>query len=116
MLYKGKGEKSGVNSYRGLTLLNTTPEVFERIWLARLTVFSEKYDLIHNNQNGFRPNRDCAGHLTALQQALEANPNARAVFVDIRKAYPHSIPAWAVCEASTERGGGADTRGHTAVV
>ena len=88
MLYKGKGEKSDVNSYRGLTLLNTTSKVFERILLARLTVFSEKYDLIHNNQNGFRPNRDCTGHLIALQQALEANPNARAVFVHIRKAYP----------------------------
>jgi hypothetical protein len=63
-------------------------KVFERVLLARMAAYVEKHSILHENQNGFRAKRSCEQHVFALQQTLEHNPNALAVFVDVRKAYP----------------------------
>ena len=53
-----------------------------------MAAYVEKHSILHENQNGFRAKRSCEQHVFALQQTLEHNPNALAVFVDVRKAYP----------------------------
>ena len=65
-----------------------TGKVFERVLLARLTSYTERFGLLHENQNGFRKERSCEELVFVLQQVLEANVDCVAVFVDVRKAYP----------------------------
>ena len=64
-----------------------TGKVFERVLLARLTSYTERFGLLHENQNGFRKERSCEELVFVLQQVLEANVDCVAVFVDVRKAY-----------------------------
>ena len=87
MLHK-KGPTSECSNYRGITLLDTSGKVFERVLLGRLSGYAELHGLIHENQNGFRGERSCEEHVFVLQQLLEANRDCVAVFVDVRKAYP----------------------------
>jgi hypothetical protein len=87
MLHK-KGPTSECSNYRGITLLDTTGKVFERVLLGRLSGYAEQHGFIHDNQNGFRAGRSCEEHVFVLQQLLEANTGCVAVFVDVRKAYP----------------------------
>jgi hypothetical protein len=88
MLYKGKGASDLCTNYRGLTMLNVAGKIWERVALPRLERVASAHGAIHENQNGFRKGRSCDEHLFVLQQALEANPDSVAVFVDVRKAYP----------------------------
>ena len=87
MLYK-KGETDDCKNYRGLTLLAVAGKVFERVLLPRLSDHVEHNGLMHELQYGFRGERGTGDLVVVLQQALEHNPNACAVFVDVRKAYP----------------------------
>ena len=105
MLHK-KGPTSECSNYRGITLLDTSGKVFERVLLGRLSGYAELHGLIHENQNGFRGERSCEEHVFVLQQLLEANRDCVAVFVDVRKAYPTVFRDGLFVKLAQKGGGG----------
>jgi hypothetical protein len=71
MLHK-KGPTSECSNYRGITLLDTSGKVFERVLLGRLSGYAERYGLVHENQNGFRALRSCEEHVFGVRPAAAA--------------------------------------------
>ena len=43
-----------LNNYRPISVLNTFSKVFERLMYDRLTKFLDKYNILYQNQFGFR--------------------------------------------------------------
>ena len=58
-LYK-KGDRNNANNYRGVCLLAMGSRILARIMASRLRVWSEKMNLLDDDQAGFRKNRSTA--------------------------------------------------------
>ena len=54
-VYKNKGDRSGCNNYRGISLLSIVGEVFARILLTRLETLAAR--IYPESQCGFRAGR-----------------------------------------------------------
>lgn len=96
-LYKS-GDKHSFNNYRPVSLLSQFSKVLEKLFAQRLDSFIEKYQLINENQFGFRKNRSTAlALLTFIDDISSATNNNKytvGVFVDLKKAFDtlqHSI-------------------------
>ena len=50
------GIKTQVNNYRPISLHSNFSNILEKLIYFRLTKFLEKYNILHNNQYGFRKN------------------------------------------------------------
>ena len=48
------GSTMNLNNYRPISVLNTVSKVFERLMYDRLTKFMDKYNILYQNQFGFR--------------------------------------------------------------
>ena len=87
-----KGDKEDANNYRGITLLSVVDKVYTKIINNRLAHFAEVKNLLHNSQNGFRPQRSCTDHIWTLHAVTSGRMRAGAVtyalFVDVVKAFP----------------------------
>jgi hypothetical protein len=68
-LYKNKGDRHKVNSYRSIAILPQVRKVFERILVRQLTKYFNDSSLFSSSQHGFRK-----GHLseTALHELLSS--------------------------------------------
>ena len=89
-LHKG-GKVTQPNNYRPISLLCVISKIIERVILHRLKKFCNKYNVITENQFGFRE-----GYSTSLAVAsvyenmlcnLEKGLTACNVFIDLRKAF-----------------------------
>ena len=68
-LYKNKGKRTEVISYRGISLLSVPGNVFAAVILNR---WREALDnVLRKEQRGFRKIRGCTDHLFALRQIFE---------------------------------------------
>jgi hypothetical protein len=67
-IYK-KGDKTGCNNYRGMSLLPTTYKILFNILQSRLIPYAE--EIIGDHQCGFRRNRSTTDHLFCIHQILE---------------------------------------------
>jgi len=87
-IYK-KGDKTGCNNYRGISLLSTTYKVLSNILLLRLTPYAE--EVIGDHQCGFRRNRSTTDHIFCIRQILEKkleyNEAVHQLFIDFKDAY-----------------------------
>ncbi|CAK1597804.1 unnamed protein product [Parnassius mnemosyne] len=92
-LYKGKGDRSNCNSYRGISLLSVPGKVFARLLLNRLRKLSER--ILPESQFGFRPDRGTCEAIFSLRQlqekSREQGRNMYLCFVDLEKAFD-SVP------------------------
>ena len=68
-VYKS-GDFLDTNNYRGLTMLHVVGKLYSKIINNRLIATLEKEGLLHNAQNGFRPNRNCSDHILSLSETL----------------------------------------------
>lgn len=88
-LYKS-GDKHSFNNYRPVSLLSQFSKVLEKLFAQRLDSFIEKYQLINENQFGFRKNRSTALALLTftddISSATHNNKYTVGVFIDLKKA------------------------------
>ena len=78
------------HDYRGISLQSTVLKAFCSILGNRLTDFCETQNLLVDEQNGFREDRNYIDHIFALsrvvEQCLNNGHDTSVCFVDLRKA------------------------------
>ena len=72
VLFKG-GDKKELNNYRGITLLSILGKLFVGILNNRLTKFSEEYEVINENQAGFRKGYRTTDHILTLSTFMHSH-------------------------------------------
>lgn len=94
-VYKS-GDKSLLQNYRPIALINNFAKLFEKCLKSRVMNFLENSSVIYKNQFGFRSNlstEDAIFNLTnEINMSLNANKKNLSVFVDLAKAFdtiPH---------------------------
>ena len=101
-MYKGKGDRSVCDSWRGISLLSVVGKVFSHILLERLVrIFDIR---LPEAQAGFRKGRGCADQIftirRVMEQAAEKHKPIYACFIDLKAAYD-TVPRselWKVCQ------------------
>ena len=90
-IFKG-GAREDLNNYRGITLLSIVGKFFVSILNERLNKFAEKFNIICENQTGFRKSYRTTDHIFTLQAIVEHFLNVKkkllyVCFVDFKKAF-----------------------------
>lgn len=97
-LYKGKGDKTDLNSYRGIAIMPIIAKIYAMVLEARLTAAAEELGLRSDYQFGFRPGRGTRDAVFVLDSLITAatkrerrgKKEERALyvaFVDFKKAF-----------------------------
>ena len=96
-IYKS-GTKADPTNYRPISILPTFSKIFEKHINKHLIVFLNKYNLIYENQSGFRPKHSCQTALIKLidqwMACIDKGDIIGTLFLDFRKAFDlvdHSI-------------------------
>jgi len=85
------GDKTNLNNYRPISVLNSFSKVFEKVILNRILQFLKKSNFFFEDQFGFK-----AGHSTSMAlasaeefitQSLDKNEIPLAIFIDLSKAF-----------------------------
>ncbi|CAG9112155.1 unnamed protein product [Plutella xylostella] len=95
-IHKG-GNMDSVNNYRPISVLPAMSKILEKLINARLIKFFAKYNILSDNQYGFRMNRstqDAILNLTdTVVRKLDSNCKCIGIFLDLAKAFDTvSIP------------------------
>ena len=90
-IYKGKGIKSSLENYRPISIIPPLSKVFESILGAKMRVYFESNNILHQDQNGFREGRSCHLALNTIvdfaKNNLDKKNHVVAVFLDLSKAF-----------------------------
>ena len=65
-LYKGKGERTECNNYRGISMLSVVGKIYTQILVDRIRRLTE--GLIDDEQGGFRARSRCEDQIFTLKQ------------------------------------------------
>ena len=89
-IFKAK-DKLDMSNYRPISLLPTTSKLIEKAVHCRLYGFCKQFDILYENQYGFRPSHsttDAVAKLTAdIMTASELSKSTLAVLLDLSKAF-----------------------------
>ena len=89
-VYK-KGDNQILKNYQTISLHPVAGKIFERLLYGRMFEFFIANNLISKNQSSFRPGDSCINQLLSITheiyQSFDDNLEARAVFLDISKAF-----------------------------
>ena len=89
-LYKS-GSHAHPGNYRLITLLPAINTVYEKLLFNRLSTFFEKYNIIKDNQYGFRPKHSTELAITKFYEdvlnTLNNNQSCAAILLDLSKAF-----------------------------
>ena len=90
-LYKNKGSKDDPNNYRGITLLSCTGKLFTSLLNRRLNNFAEAFNVIHENQAGFRKKHSTMDHIFTIHCLIDIFKAQKiqlyCAFIDYEKAF-----------------------------
>ncbi len=90
-VYKKKGIKSSISSYRPISVLCSTTKVFESLVANSLTDFLNDINFFARQQHGFRRNHSTLTAITSLTniiyEAAEQREYTAAVYLDFTHAY-----------------------------
>ena len=75
LVYKGKGDKSDLNNYRGITMNNALSKVFSNLLNERLSHLVEARRVLGQIQNGGRKGRQGIDSLFVLWTISEKSTN-----------------------------------------
>lgn len=85
------GEKSKTNNYRPISLISNLAKIFERMIHNRFTEFFNEFNIISNNQFGFRKGTGCDNALASITEfiynRLDLTKPVIATFLDLAKAF-----------------------------
>jgi hypothetical protein len=86
-----KGDKTNPDSYRPISLLNTSMKLYTTLLCNRLNIWCEKYTKISDYQAAYVKNYGCEDHIFVLNSAIQANVSKKrklyALFVDLSKDF-----------------------------
>jgi len=89
-IYKA-GDKSQIENYRPISLLNTFSKIYERVFLNRLNSYINKHNILHDDQFGFRKNRSTKlallSFIDTVTDSLDNNDYVISLFIDLSKAF-----------------------------
>ena len=89
-VYKS-GSTMELNNYRPISVLNTFSKVFERLMYDRLTKYLDKYNVLYQNQFGFRQGHSTHHALITLvdkiTKSLDNGDIVIGVYLDLKKAF-----------------------------
>uniref|UniRef100_A0A8C7XUM2 Reverse transcriptase domain-containing protein n=1 Tax=Oryzias sinensis TaxID=183150 RepID=A0A8C7XUM2_9TELE len=89
-IYKS-GDKHQFTNYRPVSLLPQFSKILEKIFNDKLALFIEKYNIINENQYGFRENRSTSlaiiDAVEEITNALDKKKYAAGIFIDLKKAF-----------------------------
>ncbi len=92
VLYKGKGDKSDPNSYRGITLKSQFLKLLESVVCSRLVSWIDDNDLLPQEQLAYRTGLSGTDHLFTLnvlaEDALATGKQLCVGYIDLQKAFP----------------------------
>ena len=90
-ILKPGAERSSPASYRPVSLTSHLIKTFERIIKLNLQNHLETYNMISDNQHGFRSKRSCISqllhHHDMILKGLEEGSNVDSVYLDFSKAF-----------------------------
>lgn len=91
------GDKMAATNYRPISILPALSKILERAINTRLVNYLEKYNLLSNNQYGFRKGRSTADAVSEVNNfiigSLDVRKKCLAIFIDLAKAFDTvSIP------------------------
>ncbi|MEW8548196.1 MAG: reverse transcriptase family protein, partial [Candidatus Thiodiazotropha sp.] len=90
-IYKNKGERSNPENYRPITVLSCLSKLFTAILNARLTKYLNRYDILNDNQAGFRKGFSTTDHIFTLYALIEffrsQNKKLYCCFIDFSQAF-----------------------------
>ncbi len=69
-LYKGKGDRKEVSSYRAISLTPSISKIMERVVVDQLRTFLEHNGVLSNAQHGFRCARSCVTNMLSFENDL----------------------------------------------
>ena len=85
------GDVLSTDNYRGLTINSSLAKLFNTIMNNRLIKFLDKYDVINDNQIGFRKKARTSDHIfiinTLFRKLSKCKNDLYLCFVDFKKAY-----------------------------
>ena len=91
LIYKGKGSKYDVGSYRPIGLTSTISKVMESIIYYNIVNHCNKFNIINTEQHGFRDKRSTSTDLLKLLNDLTNNIDIRnavdVITIDFAKAF-----------------------------
>ena len=70
-IYKGKGDPSNPDNYRGITIVSCLGKLFTSIISKRLQNYSDSIDLISKAQAGFRKSFSTIAHVYVLKSLID---------------------------------------------
>ena len=78
-------------NYRGISLISCIGKVYSSILNSRLTFHLEEYNVLVDEQNGFRKSRSCEDHTFVLSSIIDTRKSEGkatfAAFIDLSKAF-----------------------------
>ena len=92
-LFKNKGDKKDANNYRGITLLSCIGKLFTSILNNRLSEFCAVFNVISENQAGFRKGHSTIDHIFVIKCLIDICKFQKrklfCAFVDYEKAFDY---------------------------
>ncbi|MEW8548549.1 MAG: reverse transcriptase family protein, partial [Candidatus Thiodiazotropha sp.] len=90
-IYKRKGDPLQPENYRPITILSCFGKLFTSVLNTRLQTFLEEYDILEENQAGFRAGYSTTDHIFVLHSLIELLKTRKiklfCSFIDFSKAF-----------------------------
>ena len=106
-LYKGKGDRSALDSYRPISICSCLGKIFERVACSQLTAFLSVNQVNKGSQHDFTSDRSCLTNLLEFDQhivkaIIDEHPYDIVCF-DFKKAFD-KIPHYCILQAVSRAG------------
>ena len=87
-----KGSTADPNNFRGVSLINSMCKIFTGILTNRLNEWTEKYNVIHESQAGFRSKYSTIDNVFTLQSLVQKHISKKkgrfyCIYIDYKKAF-----------------------------
>ena len=90
-IFKNKGDSSNPENYRPITILSCFSKLFTSVLNNRLTTFIDTYEILQENQAGFRKAYSTTDHIFTLNSLLELFKSYKkklyCAFIDFSQAF-----------------------------